>query len=445
MRRQNVKTTEGWQLLPATPVNLSIPAIKMKNPSPPLRTRPLPVEQDAVLRRSLQEQEDEAHGTEDHKTIQDRVVGIVQDLEELNRFYNITISSTRARRLHSFLADELRGLKEFPFHSSSQDHKVDYLLLRNYLQRELDKLDLDAAEFKKTRPLLPFADTIILLCEQRQQVESVDPQDAASHLDHTQSIILAITKEVKAGERKCSSFTAFRAAKIIDELRHHLGEWFNFYNAYDPLFTWWVDQPFKAVDTLLETFASTVREKLVGIEPGDDAIIGEPVGRTGLIAELEAEFIPYTPEELVGIAETEYRWCEKEMKKVSRTMGFKDDWKAALEAVKNEYVPPGRQPELIRNLAIEATEFVEKHDLISIPRVASETWRMFMMTPERQKVNPFFLGGQSIVVSCRYCSFQLEILKKRSRLAPRNGILLTVLSDPTSTMSHQDKLMSMYV
>ena len=42
------------------------------------------------------------------------------------------------------------------------------------------------------------------------------------------------------------------------------------------------------------------------------------------------------------------------MKKAARDMGFGDDWKAALEKVKTLHVEPGKQPELIRDLAREA-------------------------------------------------------------------------------------------
>ena len=42
------------------------------------------------------------------------------------------------------------------------------------------------------------------------------------------------------------------------------------------------------------------------------------------------------------------------MKKASREMGFGDDWKKAVEKVKTMYVPPGEQPDLIRDLALEA-------------------------------------------------------------------------------------------
>ena len=41
-------------------------------------------------------------------------------------------------------------------------------------------------------------------------------------------------------------------------------------------------------------------------------------------------------------------------------MSHGDDWKTALNHVKNSYVPAGKQPELIHDLAIEATNFVEE-------------------------------------------------------------------------------------
>jgi uncharacterized protein (DUF885 family) len=124
--------------------------------------------------------------------------------------------------------------------------------------------------------------------------------------------------------------------------------------------------------------------------------------------------IPYSPEELVEIANKEFAWCEGEMKKASRAMGFGDDWKKALEAVKQKYVEPGKQPELIRTQAMEAIEYVEKNNLVTVPKLARESWRVEMMSPERQLQSPFFLGGETILVSY-----------------------------PTSTMTHEQKMMSM--
>jgi hypothetical protein len=43
----------------------------------------------------------------------------------------------------------------------------------------------------------------------------------------------------------------------------------------------------------------------------------------------------------VDIANKEFAWCDAELLKASRDMGFGDKWKDALEKVKQTYVPPG--------------------------------------------------------------------------------------------------------
>jgi hypothetical protein len=80
-------------------------------------------------------------------------------------------------------------------------------------------------------------------------------------------------------------------------------------------------------------------------------------------------------------------------------LGFGDHWRAALEVVKDDHEEPGHQPGLIHDLAWESTEFVESRQLVSVPESAKETWRRGMMSAEAQKVNPFFLGGEQILIS----------------------------------------------
>ncbi len=109
--------------------------------------------------------------------------------------------------------------------------------------------------------------------------------------------------------------------------------------------------------------------------------------------------IPYTPEELIALAEKEFEWCDREMLKASRDMGFGNDWKKAIEKTKDTAVPPGGQPAMIRDLLYEAVDYLRANDLITVPQVAAESLHMIMMTPERQLVNPFFTGGGQISVS----------------------------------------------
>ncbi|KAJ6084297.1 Protein of unknown function DUF885 [Penicillium sp. IBT 16267x] len=349
-------------------------------------------------------------------SIRDRIERITEDLTEINEFYPIKVSATRTERLHRFLTSELGSLRDKPFHLYDQQEKVDYLLVKNYLERQLRELQLDSLQDQKATPLLPFAKAIIGLCENRAIGSPVEPQNAAQELFESQGQINELVQKINSDSTQFSvgKNSAFRAASTIDSLRDHLREWFGFYKGYDPLFDWWVSHPYGVVDASLENVASTIREKLVGIDQqNEDAIVGQPIGRDGLLAELLAEMIPYTPEELISIGENEFVWCINEMTKASKSMGY-DDWHQALEQVKNDYVEPGKQTQLVRDLAEEATSFVEEHKLVTVPPLAKETWRMFMMSPERQKLNPFFLGGKSIIVSY-----------------------------PVSTMNHEDKLMSM--
>jgi hypothetical protein len=128
-------------------------------------------------------------------------------------------------------------------------------------------------------------------------------------------------------------------------------------------------------------------------------IPGPARGREGLVRDLEDVLIPYTPEELIALAEKEFAWADAEMLKASREMGYGDNWKAAMDKVKDMHEPPGGQPVVIRDLMHEAVDYLRRHDLITVPPVAAESFLMSMMSPERQLVNPFFTGGSRITVS----------------------------------------------
>ena len=188
--------------------------------------------------------------------------------------------------------------------------------------------------------------------------------------------------------------------RLLDSYRSALGAWYRHYEGYDPLFTWWAQQPYGEADDALGGYLATLREQIVGWPEGaEEPIVGDPIGRDGMEADLIYEMIPYTPEELIAIAEQEFAWCDARMLEASRDLGYGDDWRAALEHVKTLHVEPGRQPELIVELAQEAVDFLEARDLVTLPPLANEVWRLEMMSPERQRVAPFFLGGEVIRVS----------------------------------------------
>src|SRR5262249_20063888 len=187
-----------------------------------------------------------------------------------------------------------------------------------------------------------------------------------------------------------------------------------FYDGYDPLFSWWLKDPYAKLNDALTAYARTLRERIVGIRTGaapiagaergqaatsHEPIIGDPIGVDGLNAELAYEMIPSSQEEQIDIAGREYGFRLREEKEAAKEMGFGGGWKGAMEKVKDTYVDPGRQPELIRSLARQAEAFFDQHDWVTIPPLAREDWRMEMLSPERQRVSPFFLGGELILVS----------------------------------------------
>jgi uncharacterized protein (DUF885 family) len=148
----------------------------------------------------------------------------------------------------------------------------------------------------------------------------------------------------------------------------------------------------------------------------NSGIRGAARGREGLIRDLEDELIPYTPEQLIVLANREFARCEDELRKASREMGFGDDWKKALEKTKTMHPPPGGQPAMIRDLLSDAIDFVRRRDLVTLPQVDVESQHMIMMTPERQLVNPFFTGGAQMSVS-----YPTDTMEYEARLQSMRG------------------------
>lgn len=334
------------------------------------------------------------------------------DEMSLDRTYTVDISPIRIARMEKFYNDQLAMLTAMDFNQLSEDDRVDYLLLKNRATSQLHRLSVEKKHIEEMQPLLPFAPTIENLLDELRLKQRPDAEKTAATLTEMVKQIAATQKQLDpkphdtqagSGEKpapKIDRIVANRAALTAEGLDEALADWFKENDGYDPQFTWWVAGPYKGAHKSLEDYVSFIKEKLVGI-PADDktTVIGDPVGREALMNDLADNMIPYTPEEMIAIAQTEYDWCMREMLKASHEMGYGDDWHAAVEKVKQMHVPPGEQPELIRKLVVEGSDFVKKNDLVTVPPLADETWNMIMMTPQRQLVNPFFTGGNEISVS----------------------------------------------
>jgi uncharacterized protein (DUF885 family) len=338
------------------------------------------------------------------------------DKYALMRKYTIRESAEYYDRFVKFYADWNDALKKVAFDKLSQEGKADYILLKNQIDKELYFLKIKQKDFEEVAYVTEFASPIYTFIRERRRGTTPNAMLVAKNFDDMLGAIKASQDKISKATPYSSWQKADKAAEVVKSLRENLKESYDFYNAYDPQFTWWVQKPYDTLQVTLKRYEEFLKKHYVNTSIKDDGsgIIGRPIGRDALIKSLQTEFISYTPEEIIAIAQKQFAWCDAEMLKASQAMGFGSNWKAAMEKVKNTYVPAGEQPALVDSLAEEAIRFIEQRNLVTIPALAKETWRMRMMSPEAQKVNPFFLGGEEIIISY-----------------------------PTHTMEHREKMMSM--
>lgn len=422
----------------------------------------------------------------------------------------VSLSPARIARLRRFDMSWQAALAKLDTKGLSPAAAGELATLQQTILSNLRQLDADTAAMQGILTVVPFAPTLVQLIEARIRLDDIDSKKAAGDLT---AVTKAIAAAKAGGVAKFGKGTGTKAADSVDALRAALTTWFNFYNGYDPMFTWWMGLPYEHVATALEEYSDFLRtqgsadladatpqaavippapaprtsevpdlqlliklpsdemtaivERFAGPGGGrgrgatnraaagrpreyyqqwleslesldfdrlsrnaqvdylfirnaserqlarmdatppataprktdDTGIPGAARGRDGLILDLADEMIPYTPEQLIALANREFAWCEEEMKQASRQMGFGDDWKKALEHVKGMHAPPGGQPMMIKELLFEAVDYLRAKDLVTVPQVASESLHMSMMSPEAQLSSPFFLGGPQIIVS----------------------------------------------
>lgn len=338
------------------------------------------------------------------------------DRGALNRKYTLRETTEYYERM-SLLYDEWLGyLDEKDFDALSVSGRVDYLLFRNYLERAKFLLELEEKEYMDVHFVTVFADDLYRFIRERRRGKNIDGRQIAGMFHKTALLFEEACEDLKERKPFDNWMVADKAAGVVRSLLQNLEESYEFYYGYHPDFSWWAEAPYKNLYEVLENYEKIVRGHYPEEFAGDDGsgIVGKPEGRESIIKRLQFELIPYTPEELIKIGRQELEMAREEMVIASREMGYGDDWRAALEYVKEQHVPAGEQPELINRLAEDAISFIEGNDMLTVPEMAKETWRMVMLSPEQQLVSPFFLGGEAIRISY-----------------------------PTNTMDHDAKMMSL--
>jgi uncharacterized protein (DUF885 family) len=354
------------------------------------------------------------------------------DVSLLQRHWSITGDSSKSLdREQRMLQGWLDLLKKLDFPKLTAADQIDYILLRNDLEASLMRLGDRRDDAQELAPWLPFRPAIDALTEQRVHGDPLLPEKAATTLAPLAKQVidlqakLKLTKEKKPeAEKKAPSpalptpLQALRAADSADALRESLKTWFGNYNGFLPDFSWWMKQPYDEATKALESYAKFLREEIAGAKNKDDTpLLGKAQGASNLQDQLAHEFIPYTPDELIHIAEREFTWCETEMKKAAQDMKLGDDWKKALLRVKLQYVRPGEQESFVRAEGKRATDFVTKRDLVTVPADCAEWWGTRMLAPQEQKQIPYAAySGHDILVA-----YANEAMKHEDKIMSMRG------------------------
>ena len=341
----------------------------------------------------------------------------------LSRHFEISGDSDTALKEHRELFESwLKQVAALNFEQLKRYEKVDAILLRNEIESSLLNLDERVGQLNELTPWIPFRKNLNALGDARIRGDAMAPEKAAAALaplaemitDRLKALKAAKGKEAKTdkgedehppetGSKKPvekiempTAHQALLASESINKLESRLKRWFENYNGFIPEFSWWAKNPYNETSKALKEYSKYLREEIAGVKtakPGepsiDQPLLGKAIGASALQNHLDHEFIPYTPEELIAIAETEFKWCEDQMRAASREMGHGDEWMKAMAQVKLQHVPPGEQETFVKSEARRAIDFLKEQNLLTIPPNCEVWWGTRMLSLSAQRNMPY--------------------------------------------------------
>lgn len=377
------------------------------------------------------------------EVMRDMIETYQADAELLSKHWSISgDSEAELAREQKLLLDYQGKLKAVDFAILPADQRVEYVLLRNELESSLATLAKRKEERQELATWLPFRSAIDALADARVRGEPLKPERGADALSPLAEKITKLQEQLKAAKEAAKKpappkkgsgsvekpetksmklptpYQALRSAEAVSALASSLRGWFENYDGFAPEFGWWVKQPYEATTKALDDYSKYLREELAGIKGKDeDPLLGKVIGAEALQRQLGHEFIPYTPQELIALAEREFSWCEGQMKLAAQEMKLGDDWKKALARVKTRFVKPGEQEAVVREEGRLAINFVKSRQLVTVPPDCEEWWGTRMLSVGEQKQIPYAAyGGHDMLVA-----YANEAMKHEDKLMAMRG------------------------
>ncbi|MFM2222730.1 MAG: hypothetical protein RLZZ78_987 [Armatimonadota bacterium] len=323
-----------------------------------------------------------------HLTVCDIITHFTEDRNAWERkFPNPTEHRHRARiSVIKQYEEALGALKE---RAVTRGEYLDTLLFTEKLQQFTRDDNLEHQRNQALYTQFPWLHQIFTLDDEIRSFSFPDGKAAAIVLD---AVLIEVRSLVKVvGDLPLDDLTdrlTTHLVLVMDALAH----WWTFIGGYNPDVTWWCSDLVTKLQDSLEELRLALNNHI------GDELVGQPVGREVLEQHLAASWIAHSVDELIAAAEREWAWCRLQCATVVQDLGV-SDWGEALELCKASAAPPGSQPAIVRDLALEAASYVTENELLTVDATANGTWRMEMMSAEDQKTNPFFLGGETIIVS----------------------------------------------
>ena len=327
------------------------------------------------------------------------VARFAADEGALRRFYAEPLASLRLERLGTFLDSWSETLAEVPYEALGVEGCIDYALLTNQIASRRDELALQAQRNAETVALIGGVTDLIELDRGRwRPATAPDSRRMAAALEAIRERLRVARARVEqvhakapdlpADAPRVTPVIAFRASRDLERLSELLADWFGFHESFEPSFAWWTKEPYDALRKEIGAYATHLRDKVAGATGPDAALIGDPIGRDALVNALAREYVPYSPEALLTIAQEEFSWCEAEGLKAAAELKAKD-WNDAVALVKALHRDPGSQAAMVVEQAQEAVAFLQERDLLTIPPLCAETWRLRMLGQKQQETLPF--------------------------------------------------------
>ena len=144
------------------------------------------------------------------------------DHNDLKRFHNLVLSDFYLDRLVVFQEDWQSKMDLIDFNSLEKVEKIDFILLKNYIEHELDVIDFKKEENRKTKEAFPFVKGILSLEEERRSLNQVDPKKSAETLMKVEEAIHSKKEEIVNSKENLDPVFANNSSKKINQLKNLL-------------------------------------------------------------------------------------------------------------------------------------------------------------------------------------------------------------------------------